>query len=475
MLVSVCVVAAALLTTQLMGLYDSQDPETFERQSLDPLTTDARLAPLTQSDPKFDTERRPQIPATTPSPAAERPVARIVAAVATASGDGAAVRLELYEDRDQGEPIATKFTDPSDGSAVFEGLSPGPFLLRTSELPASQFPPLSSPGQVFMSHPTCFDTPLTAEAGQNLIRIQLAAAARIRGYVLDEDGDGVAGALVAAQLQQSNPRVYKDFYCETDERGYYEIVCCPALWRVSVSFRADHEMHGYARPFPRDLTIDSPGVQRADFSISMDGATIGGRVIDSEGEPVAGLEVLCYYKPERDRGASVEPMPVFTMRDSAQRTETMDDGRFTLRGLPGRRVRVIVGAEDYRPVGHGRLGMRGPLRTIQLRPDQHHPLGDLTVHRSRPFHVVGRVVARSASGRDDLELVAVLQKGPRRDRVKEQRIPLAAEGRHFRFEWSCETPEERVLLELRGPSGLLDHDVVLPVPEGLLNVALEAP
>jgi hypothetical protein len=230
---------------------------------------------------------------------------------------------------------------------------------------------------------------------------------------------------------------------------------------------------------PRNLDLLAYSTQAVDFRLTDEGGRITGTIIDQDGRAVEGMYVLCTFRPDQSH-LPADRRAVYTMKDYIQSARTDPEGRFALTGLPAGRFGVTVGPEDYQPVGKGRLGMRIPSQTVEVREREQVDLGRIDAWTSRPFRVSGRVEltgewAERKTTTQDIHLFAVLQTGVRRDRVREEPIQLRPVPEGLEFEWACETPEEELFLELRGPEGLLVQEPVWPIPDGSAWIPLRFP
>lgn len=182
-----------------------------------------------------------------------------------------------------------------------------------------------------------------------------------------------------------------------------------------------------------------------DFRLTEERGLVSGRIVDQDWLPVEGMYVLCTYRPDESHLPEVG-RGVYTQRDYVQSAHSDHEGQFALGGLPGGRFSVLIGPEDYRPVGKGRRGMRIPIRTVEVRQLERVNLGRIDVWTSRPFRLTGRIDltgewAERDSASDELTLLALLQVGERRTRVQEEPVRLRAVPAGLEFDWACENPE----------------------------------
>lgn len=363
------------------------------------------------------------------------------------------------------------FTNAS-GTIRFGDLRPGYQSLSIEDLP---FDLVAAPHQaspIVLGTGDGFVDQLLLKPGGNDITYTLLAAAWIEGHVVDDLGHPVGDATVCARLQNSDS--HRNIHTRTARDGSFHIQCPPGLQRVNVFLGRDHPWADAARPLPQTVRVNAGETVRCSFVLSREGRSIVGRVLDPDGRPLADLEVLAYYKLDQS-GLPEEERSTFTMSDHALRTFTAKDGFFELRGLPEARLGIQVGPEDCQPVGRGRLGMVVPRLLVDIDSSERVDLGTILAYPSRPFRVKGRIQLVDVT--EPVRLYAVLQAGLRRRSSREVHIDTRREAQELLFEWSCETPEEEVLLELRTDSGPLAQRVVWPVPDGsqeLLMVATPA-
>jgi len=354
----------------------------------------------------------------------------------------------------------------------------GPFVLRLTGYPEGYMPPMEATGQVFIDqeHPE-FDLHLELRSGANRETVRLLSAARVEGHVRDKAGRGIGDVHVCAHAQGSSRP--KDYYGTTDSSGSYSILCTPGTVRVQVHLQSDHPESSTARPLPRNLDLLPNTTQVVDFLLTDEGGRITGTIIDQDGHAVVGMYVLCTYRPDQSH-LPEDQKALYTMRDYIQSARSDPQGRFALTGLPAGHFAVSVGPEDYDPVGKGPLGMRIPIRTVEIWDREQVNLGQIDAWTSRPFRVSGRVEltgkwAERSDATTEISLFAILQPGERRELVREEPIRLYKVSNGLEFEWACETPEEEIYLELRGPDGLRIQEPVWPVPYGNAQIILRFP
>ncbi len=160
---------------------------------------------------------------------------------------------------------------------------------------------------------------LTVGAGENATRIVLVAGAPVTGRVVDERGKGVAGARVVASAasawnQQGDRR--RDGVA-TGPDGAFRFDALPA---GTVRFLASHP--DLAPGSSALVTLDGK-TERGGITITLsDGATVRGRVVDLQHQPVIGARIRI---GAAQRGIAYAP---------PRQTYSDDKGAFEIRGLP---------------------------------------------------------------------------------------------------------------------------------------------
>ncbi|MEE8526400.1 MAG: carboxypeptidase-like regulatory domain-containing protein [Thermoanaerobaculia bacterium] len=160
------------------------------------------------------------------------------------------------------------------------------------------------------------------------VEVVLRRAARISGVVVGEGGEPVAGARVEIAAAADRLRLsVRD--ATTDAGGRFEIEGV-ALGSLSLAADAD----GYLPYRATDLRA-TEGQSIADLEVTLVlGATIAGRVTDSDGRPVAGAVVLGY--PVGERGTFVR-----------RQGTSGEDGRYRLAGVGTGPHRVAAEHQDF--------------------------------------------------------------------------------------------------------------------------------
>ena len=206
--------------------------------------------------------------------------------------------------------ITRAATAGADGVARMSGLPTGRFQLvarADGYAPSSQF------------------LGLAAATTSERRTIELRPGAAVSGRVTDPGGRPVAGAAVLYQgasdwALRADPR--RDAVL-TAADGTFEI---PALPAGTVRLTARHE--DFAPGTTEPLTLDGRSA-RSDVVIVLEaGATVSGRVVDTDGQPVGW--------------ASVRVAVEGRLRARARQTSADENGAFEMRALPRRPVQVVA-------------------------------------------------------------------------------------------------------------------------------------
>ncbi|MEM7230688.1 MAG: carboxypeptidase-like regulatory domain-containing protein [Planctomycetota bacterium] len=119
----------------------------------------------------------------------------------------------------------------------------------------------------------------------------------------------------------------------------------------AATYRVEVRALGYAKKVLDDIEIPEDGKA---LDIALDpGATIRGRVVDTNRDPVAGAEVVAFLEYESQTGDQSDYMVEYNrqLRAAAGRgvstTKSRDDGSFELIQLPEGKFQLVVRAEGY--------------------------------------------------------------------------------------------------------------------------------
>jgi len=148
----------------------------------------------------------------------------------------------------------------------------------------------------------------------------------ITGRVLDDQGQPVTGATVMLAL-----RSYRPIYVLTDASGIFRLVCSSDRSAYRETPALIVEAPGYA-PIQQTINIQ-PKPEPLEFRL-MRGRNITCRVVDVEGQPVAGAWTV------------VEPLEG-NRHYSVWLKNTDDRGEFQVPNLPENDVKLTVGKQDY--------------------------------------------------------------------------------------------------------------------------------
>ena len=234
-----------------------------------------------------------------------RPAAKVTVAVATSDGkpvDGATV--ELRGENTQRE--ATK-----NGSAVFATVVPGGYQVAA-----------------WSDHTARTLQWATVGAGETQVKLVLVPGAAVSGKVVDGHGAPVAGARVTFHgasdwSQQADPR--RDAVVSGPD-GAFKF---PAVAAGSFRFVAAHD--SYAPGTSPLITLDGKN-ERGGITIEVaGGATVRGRVVDAQKQPVSGARVRI--------GVSSRRGMIFAPPRQAY---SDDRGAFEIRGLPRRELAAVA-------------------------------------------------------------------------------------------------------------------------------------
>lgn len=164
-------------------------------------------------------------------------------------------------------------------------------------------------------------------AGVEPVELALKPGAAVAGRVVDESGRPVQGAVVLYSgvsdwAQQAHPQFDG---VVTGEDGAFRFAALPA---GTFRFTARHPDFGPGASEP--ITLDGRS-ERTGVVVQLEpGAVLAGTVVDADGKPVEAAAVRVALG---GRGMRFGP---------PRQTYSGDDGRFEMRGLPRREVRVIA-------------------------------------------------------------------------------------------------------------------------------------
>ncbi len=171
------------------------------------------------------------------------------------------------------------------------------------------------------------------ETGGSPVRLIVASkvGGSIAGIVVDPRGQRVSGAIVVAGDRQARADHAGRIQIEELSDEVYDLVAKPQESGILIG------------PHFVATTLRRVTVGRVDVVMRTgDGRVIRGRILNDEGDPVAGAKVkLLPPPPPKDPGIGRRP--------NTPRTTTAADGRYTLRGLPLGRVNLVAFRDGLMP------------------------------------------------------------------------------------------------------------------------------
>ena len=215
------------------------------------------------------------------------------------------VRVSAYSETSQQQVMAT--TDEN-GEYLLHGL-PGKVQLNY-QAPNGYVSRVLDPGQ---------DTSVTVTAGEETVAedIRLHRAVTVRGVVVNERDELVAGAEVWAQNAQEQFR--REIRTVSDQQGQFELTALNPEATGGIYARSENAV--CVNPAPL-RTGARDGLVRIVISERAASRVIG-RVLDDRGEPVAGTGVTIMHQQERTSEGHT-----YTRLRSIEELDTDEDGRF---------------------------------------------------------------------------------------------------------------------------------------------------
>jgi uncharacterized GH25 family protein len=222
------------------------------------------------------------------------------------AGSGAPIpgaSVDAGEGPDKGGPSAT--TD-SKGIALLKGIRPGSYAVVYARASGH------APGHALVQVPS-------APGSKGAARIELKAGAPVSGLVVDESGNGIAGAQVAAR-DVSLPWDMEDErdLATTDDKGRFTV---KAVAAGTYRFAATHKEHA---PGSSEPVVLDGATEKKDVRIALKaGGIAAGKVVDAGGAPVPWATV----RIGSQRGAlQVQDAPT-------RQVIAGQDGTFEVKGL----------------------------------------------------------------------------------------------------------------------------------------------
>ncbi len=262
----------------------------------------------------------------------------------------AGVEVVAVKDEPSIEPLIARFRGLFSEGMFVETRAPRRELGRTVSNGDGSFEITGLPeGRVFLdgaSDGWFVRTPGTARLAkghiQEGIELRASPGGRVRGIVLGADGGPAAGAHVSVRpglnsvLGQLTDRQYRWLETVADKDGRFDIPGVPTGLGYTVAASAPtialEEVHG----------IDVQAGQVTELTIrGHQGAIVGGRVVDPQGQPVVGANVAMVY---------LDISRVLFSADGRQEPIKTDaEGRFRLEHVAAGRVAFVAAAADFAP------------------------------------------------------------------------------------------------------------------------------
>ncbi|MEM7131251.1 MAG: carboxypeptidase-like regulatory domain-containing protein [Chloroflexota bacterium] len=154
--------------------------------------------------------------------------------------------------------------------------------------------------------------PFTIEDDSDLIELGTLSLRvppkEINGYVKSESGEGIADAYVSAYgIDSYSPSWYGAFGDTTDADGYFSFKVGGGTWEVT-TYPTDYDSFWseYNYKTVRFAQDDTPETQTISFTVKSADATVKGRIVDPDGEPVGGYGLWIDLSNEDGYSSGVE-------------------------------------------------------------------------------------------------------------------------------------------------------------------------
>lgn len=200
-----------------------------------------------------------------------------------------------------------------DGLATFTGVLPGDYSLRASH-----------PAYINMAEPLIL---VVSESGVAEETIRLVKGGIIKGRVVDDENNPVSKVSVwVAQPRADNNshRVNLFRMGRTDDNGSFIIQGI-----ASGEYMLQARMNGYLEPEKKPISITEGTEITGEIITLSRGLSISGHVLDLDGDPISGANVMAVHESSYSSAKSDE------------------EGRFVLTGLKEASFRLSVTARDY--------------------------------------------------------------------------------------------------------------------------------
>ena len=179
------------------------------------------------------------------------------------------------------------------------------------------------------------------------IDVTLETGATVRGRVVDEDGEPLAGIWISPSIANPQPGWAGFAYLvnrrgDTDDTGRFTIEGLP-----KGGVRFDFVGEGFSAIRQRELALGDSDDREAFNTVEMNGeGLIRGRVVDSDGAPVRNFRILLDAPRQRDPGDPIGGF--FAGFSGVGLSFTTDDGTFVISDLTAEHIqRVTAVAEGH--------------------------------------------------------------------------------------------------------------------------------
>ena len=179
------------------------------------------------------------------------------------------------------------------------------------------------------------------------VSITLTPAGSVSGRVVDSSGNAVRGARVWLQYRgEGNAWRSSDEAGgeETDASGFFEV---PVVAQRK-PFLLHAEADGWLLSTSETMFLRTPALPEVLLLLSRRGVTIGGRILDSAGRPVADADVQLRALPANHVFSAEQRHSMAFARTMTRSVRTRSDGSYTFTGVPTGRVVISARTLDLR-------------------------------------------------------------------------------------------------------------------------------
>jgi RNA polymerase sigma-70 factor (ECF subfamily) len=177
-----------------------------------------------------------------------------------------------------------------------------------------------------------------ASGEQRVLELAIPPGIRVLGRVVDERGAGIANADI--WLSDYANSSSGTFVARSDSSGAF------AIEHVGESRSVAAFADGFAPSTQRDVVAGPRKTFEVTLELDRRGGALAGRVLDPQGQPIAGAQVLI----DSEGTSSLSDAEGRTVSSAPpQRVQTDRDGRFALANLAARRVPVAVRHSEFAP------------------------------------------------------------------------------------------------------------------------------